>query len=107
MLAMIRAAPPQAWQVSTSTRWIDAQHQERVPWGIRNTRLRRKHPVVAGQIHPRPRYQRRQPRHEVQRLDKIAGSNFEQPKAGPKGGGLEARSKMTCVVPSRYGVFNW
>ena len=29
----------------------------------------RKHPVVAGQIHPRPRHQRRQPRHEIQRLE--------------------------------------
>jgi len=40
-------------------------------------------------------------RHEIQRLDKIARSDFEQPKAGPKGGGQEARSNMTWVVPSR------
>jgi len=26
------------------------------------------------------------------RFDKFAGSKFEQPKAGPKGGGQEARS---------------
>ena len=39
--------------------------------------------------------------------DKIAGSDFEQPKAGPKGGGQDARSQITCVVPSRYGVLSW
>ena len=40
------------------------------------------------------------------RSDKIAGSDFEQPKAGPKGGGQDARSNITWVVPSRYGVFS-
>jgi hypothetical protein len=39
--------------------------------------------------------------------DQIAWSDLEQPQAGPKGGGQAARSKMTCVVPSRYGVFSW
>jgi hypothetical protein len=43
---------------------------------------------------------------EIHRLDKIAGSDFEQPKAGPKGGGQDARSNITWVVPSRYGVFS-
>ena len=33
------------------------------------------------------------------RGDKIAGSDFEQPKAGPKGGGQDARSNITWVVP--------
>jgi hypothetical protein len=32
---------------------------------------------------------------EIHRLDKIAGSDFEQLKAGPKGGGQDARSNMT------------
>ena len=49
----------------------------------------------------------REVRHQLQGLDKIAGSDFEQPQAGPKGGGRDARSQMTCVVPSRYGVFSW
>ena len=51
------------------------------------------------------RHQGGQSRHHVERLDKIAGSNFEQPKAGPKGGGQDARRSTTSVVPSRYGVF--
>jgi len=38
--------------------------------------------------------------------DEIHGSDFEQPKAGPKGGGQDARSNITWVVPSRYGVFS-
>jgi hypothetical protein len=51
-------------------------------------------------------HQRDKPRDEVQRLDKIVGNDFEQPKAGPKGGGQDARSNITCVVPSRYGVLS-
>jgi hypothetical protein len=51
-------------------------------------------------------HQRGEPRDEILGLDKIAGSDFEQPKAGPEGGGQDARSNITCVVPSRYGVFN-
>src|SRR5690606_40594777 len=42
----------------------------------------------------------------VLRLDKVAGSDFGQPKAGPEGAGQDARSNMMCVVPSRYGVFS-
>ena len=34
--------------------------------------VRCKHPVVAGQIYPRPWYQRRQPRHEIQRFEDVA-----------------------------------
>ena len=66
----------------------------------------RKHPVETYQVDPRLGHQSRQPGNEVQRLDKIAGSDFEQPKAGPKGEEQGARSNMTCVVPSRYGVFS-
>ena len=47
-----------------------------------------------------------EPGDKVQGLDKIAGSDFELPKAGPEGEGQDARSNMTCVVPSRYGVFS-
>ena len=64
------------------------------------------HPVIARQIDARSRHQRRQPGNEVQKLDKIAGSDFVLPKADPKGGGQEARSNMTWVVPSRNGVFS-
>ena len=35
----ILTSPPHSLQVSMSTRWIDAEHQERVPWGISNTRF--------------------------------------------------------------------
>jgi hypothetical protein len=38
---------------------------------------------------------------------KIAGSDLEQPQAGPKGGGQDARRNMTCMVPPRYGIFSW
>ena len=62
--------------------------------------------MQTGQVHPRFRHQRCQPRDEVQRLDKIAGSDFEPPQAGPEGVGKDARSNMTCVVPSRYGVLS-
>ena len=44
---------------------------------------------------------------EVQRLDEIARSDFDQPKSGTKGVGQDARSNRTCVVPYRYGVFSW
>ena len=56
---------------------------------------------------------------EVQRLDKIAWGDFEQQKAVPKGGGQEARSNMTWMVPcrqlslgsqgkpSRLGALSW
>ena len=57
--------------------------------------------IQASQVDPRFRYQGCQAGNEVQWLDKIAGSDLEQPKAGPKGGGQEARSKITYVVPSR------
>jgi len=41
MLAITRSFPPQRRQVSMSTRWIDAKHQEKAPWRLANTRLRR------------------------------------------------------------------
>jgi len=63
--------------------------------------------IQTGHVDPRFRHQRRQPGNEVEGFDKIAGSDFEQPNAGPKGGGQDARSNMTSVVPSRYGVFSW
>ena len=62
--------------------------------------------VKAGEVDPRPGHQCGQPGDKIQRLDKIAGSDFEQPKAGPKGAGQDARSNITWVVPSRYGVFS-
>jgi hypothetical protein len=52
-------------------------------------------------VEQRLRHQGRQPGDEIQRLDKIAGSDLEQPKAGQKGGGQAAQSKITYVVPSR------
>ncbi len=48
----------------------------------------------AGEIHPRFGHQCRQAGQEVERLDKIAGSDFEQPKADPKGVGQDARSNI-------------
>jgi len=36
-------------------------------------------------------------RHLSMQADKIAGSDFEQPKAGPKGGGQDARSNPTTL----------
>ena len=56
--------------------------------------------VVAQQMASRARHQRRQAREEVERFDEIAGSDFEPPKAGPKGGGQDARSSRNSVVPS-------
>ena len=53
------------------------------------------------QIQPRFRYQDRQPDNEIQRLDKIAWSDFERPQADPKGAGQDARSKLMYVVPLR------
>jgi len=63
--------------------------------------VRREHAMEAGKIHSRFGHQCGQSGDEVQRLDKIAGSDFEQPQAGPKGGGQDARSNITCVVASR------
>jgi hypothetical protein len=63
--------------------------------------------IQASQVDPRFRYQGCQAGNEVQWLDKIAGSDLEQPQAGPKGGGQDARRNMTCMVPPRYGVFSW
>ena len=62
---------------------------------------RREYAVVSGQVGAGLGDQRGEPRNKVFRLDKIAGSDFGQPKAGPKGGGQDARSNITCVVPSR------
>jgi hypothetical protein len=64
------------------------------------------HAVVPGQVRAGFWHQRDEARNKVLGLDKIAGSDFGQPKAGPKGGGQDARSNITCVVPSRYGVFS-
>jgi hypothetical protein len=64
------------------------------------------HAVVPGQVRAGFWHQRDESRNKVLGLDKIAGSDFGQPKAGPKGGGQDARSNITCVVPSRYGVFS-
>jgi hypothetical protein len=63
--------------------------------------------VEARQIDPGLRHQGGESGDEVERLDNIAGSDVEQPQAGPKGGGQEAQSNMTWVVPSRYGVLSW
>jgi len=57
--------------------------------------------VKTGQVDPRLGNQGRQPGDEVEGFDKFVRSEFEQPQAGPKGGGQDARSQMTCVVPSR------
>jgi len=62
--------------------------------------------MVPGQVRAGFWHQRGEARNKVLGLDKIAGSDFGQPKAGPKGGGQDARSNITCVVPSRYGVFS-
>ena len=59
--------------------------------------------MIAREVDARRRHQGGQPGHKVERLDKIAGSDFEQPKVGPKGEGQDAWSSTTSVVPSRYG----
>ena len=63
--------------------------------------VRCKDPVEAGEVDPQFGHQSRQSGDEIERLDKIAWSNFEQSKADPKGEVQDAQSKMTCVVPSR------
>jgi hypothetical protein len=63
--------------------------------------VRGEYAVKAGEVDPRRGYQGRQAGQEVEWFDKIAGSDFEQPQAGPKGGGQDARSNITWVVPSR------
>ena len=68
--------------------------------------VRRKYSVKSRQVDSGLGYQCGQFGDKVHRLDKIAGSDFEQPQAGPKGGGQDARSNITWVVPSRYGVFS-
>ncbi len=40
-------------------------------------------------------------RHAGMQTNKIAGSDFEQPKAGPKGGGQDAQSKPDTLT---YGI---
>ena len=64
-------------------------------------------PVQTGRVDSRLGHQGRRPGDDVERLDKIVGSDFEQPQAGPKDGGQDALHRMTCVVPSRYEVFGW
>ena len=53
--------------------------------------------IQSRQVAPGLGHQRYQSGNEVQRLDEIAGSDFEQPKAGPMSAGQDARSKITCV----------
>jgi hypothetical protein len=67
---------------------------------------RREHALVRRQVRAGFWHQRGKPRDEILGLAKIAGSDFEQPKAGPEGGGQDARTNIACVVPSRYGVFS-
>jgi len=62
---------------------------------------RREHAVKSRQVRTGSWHQRNEQRDKVFGLDKIAGSDFEQPKAGPEDGGQDARSNITCVVPSR------
>ena len=69
-------------------------------------RVRCEQPVKAHEMDSRTWHQSGQARDEVERLDEIAGSDFEPPKAGPKGEGQDARSNRTCVVPSRKGCFS-
>ena len=57
--------------------------------------------MEAGEVDPWLGYQSCQPGQEVEWFDKIAGSDFEQPKAGPKGGAQDARNNITWVVPSQ------
>ena len=52
------------------------------------------HAMVPGQVRAGFWHQRDEARNKVLGLDKIAGSDFGQPKAGPKGGGQDARSKI-------------
>jgi hypothetical protein len=56
--------------------------------------VRGEYTVEAGEVDPRHGYQGRQAGQEVEWFDKIAGSDFEQPQAGPKGGGQDARSPV-------------
>jgi hypothetical protein len=135
MQAMIRNAPPQAGQVSMSmpttrfSRCVRPSH--RCSTFHRRLRLpligslgfgalppfRRCHrgavstvggqyALQARQIDPGLRHPGGESGDEVERLDQIAGSDFDQPKADPKGGGQDARSHMVGVVPSRYGVLS-
>ena len=122
MLAMTRSRPPHCRQVSISMaktrfrRWTQVRPRWRSaadagpgwlagPGPGHDPRpieaRRREYAVVPGQVGAGLGDQRGEPRNKVFRLDKIAGSDFGQPKAGPKGGGQDARSNITCVVPSR------
>jgi hypothetical protein len=47
--AMTRSRPPHCRHVSISTRWHEAKHQEKAPWGVAKTRFRRWTQVCAGQ----------------------------------------------------------
>ena len=96
----------------TDTSPCAAQAAVRVPGTIRAdpcpvAARRCEHAVVPRQMGTGFWHQRDEARNKVLGLDKIAGSDFGQPKAGPKGGGQDARSNITCVVPSRYGVLSW
>jgi len=59
--------------------------------------------MVAHQMNTRAWHQSSEPSQEVEGFDKIAGSDFEQPQAGPKGVGQDARSNNTWVVPFENG----
>ena len=52
-------------------------------------------PVVADLMRAGLRHECGKSRDKILGLDKIAGSDFGQPKAGPEGAGQDARSKMT------------
>jgi hypothetical protein len=64
---------------------------------------RREHAVVAGQVRAGLWHQCNQSGDQVLGLDKIAGSDFGQPKAGPKGAGQDARSNPELSATSRRG----
>ncbi len=55
----------------------------------------REHTMQARQVDTGVGYQGSKPGQKIQRFDKIARSDFEQPKAGPQGEGQDARSNMT------------
>ena len=55
----------------------------------------REHTLEARQVDTGVGYPGSKPGYKIQRFDKIARSDFEQPKAGPKGEGQDARSHMT------------
>ena len=61
------------------------------------TRVRAKQAGKPHAVSSRTRHQGGEASHEVEWLDEIAGSDFELPKADPKGGGQDARNSSTCM----------